>query len=72
MQREILLDKDIKSIAADQFAGMTDLQRVTVLNPRLMLPADAFRDCPHVVIRAHSGSFAEFYAQKHGISFEKL
>ena len=72
MQREILLDKDVKRIDAAYFAGMTELQRVTILNPMLMLPTDAFRDCPNVVIRAHGGSFAEFYAKKHGIPFEKL
>ena len=72
MQTEILLDKDIKRIDASYFAGMTQLQRVTILNPMLMLPADAFRDCPNVIIRAHGGSFAEFYAHKHGIAFEKL
>ena len=72
MQTELVLNKDVKRIDKDDFAGMTALERVTILNPYLMLPEGAFRDCPQVTIRAHGGSFAEFYAKKYGFAFEKL
>ena len=31
-----------------------------------------FDGCRDVTIRAHGGSVAEFYAQKHGLKFERL
>lgn len=72
MQTEMILGKEIGRIGKDYFAGCADLKRVIILNPRLMLPAEVFRDCPNVVICAHGGSFAEFYAKQHGFTFERL
>lgn len=72
MNTEILLGKEIARIDKNHFAGCTELQRVTILNPRMMLPDGLFRDCPQVTIHAHSGSFAEFYAKKNGLKFERL
>lgn len=72
METERILGKEINRIGKDYFAGCTELKRVTILNPRLMLPAGVFQDCHDVVIRAHAGSFAEFYAKQHGFLFEQL
>lgn len=69
---EILLEKGVRKVEPKRFAGITEPLRVTVLEPMLMLPNNAFEGCGDVTIRAHRGSFAEFYAQKHGLKFEKL
>lgn len=69
---EILLEKGVRKVEPKRFAGITEPLRVTVLEPMLMLPNNAFEGCGDVTIRAHGGSFAEFYAQKHGLKFEKL
>ena len=69
---EILLEKGVRKVEANRFAGIAEPLRVTVLEPYLMFSDDAFAGCADVTIRAHSGSFAEFYAKKHGLKFEKL
>ena len=69
---EILLDKGVRKVEASRFAGITEPLRVTVLEPMLMFPNGAFDGCGDVTIRAHAGSFAEFYAQKLGLKFERL
>ena len=69
---EILLEKGIRKVEADRFHDITEPLRVTVLEPYFTFPADAFAGCTDVTIRAHSGSFAEFYAKKHGLKIEKL
>lgn len=69
---EILLDKGVRRVDAKQFEGITEPLRVTILEPMLMLPKGIFDGCGDVTLRAHAGSFAQFYAQKHGLKFEKL
>ncbi len=69
---EILLEKGVHHVEPNMFEGITEPLRVTILEPRLMLPADLFDSCADVTIRAHAGSFAQFYAQKHGLKFERL
>ena len=69
---EILLDKGVRRVDAKQFEGITEPLRVTILEPMLMLPSGIFEGCVDVTIRAHTGSFAQFYAQKHGLKFERL
>ena len=70
--QEIVLGKEVRKIGADDFAGQEQLKRVTVLNPMARIEDGAFRGCGQVTICAHGGSFAEFYARKHGLPFEKL
>ena len=70
--KDLVLGKEVSRVTADTFSTCEDLERVTILNPRLMLPEGVFGAWPHVIIRAHAGSFAEFYAKKHGHPFEKL
>ena len=69
---EILLEKGIRKVEADRFRGIIEPLRVTVLEPYFTFPPDAFVGCTDVTVRAHAGSFAEFYAKKHGLKFEKL
>ena len=69
---EILLEKGVRRVDPKQFEGIAEPLRVTILEPMLMLPNGIFEDCGDVTIRAHGGSFAEFYAKKHGLCFEKL
>ena len=69
---EILLEKGMRKVEKERFQGITEPLRVTVLEPYLMFHEDAFAECTDVTIRAHGGSFAEFYAKKHGLKFEKL
>ena len=69
---EILLKKGVRKVDAKQFAGIAEPLRVTILEPMLMLPDGIFEGCGEVTIRAHAGSFAQFYAQKHGLKFERL
>ena len=70
--KDLVLGKEVSRVTADTFSACENLERVTILNPRLMLPEGVFGAWPHVIIRAHAGSFAEFYAKKHGLKFEKL
>ena len=69
---EVLLEKGIRKVEKERFQGIAEPLRVTVLEPYLMFPEDAFAGSADVTVRAHSGSFAEFYAKKHGLKFEKL
>ena len=69
---EILLEKGVRRVAPNAFAGINEPLRVTILEPMLMLPEGGFDGCVDVTIRAHAGSFAEFYAQKQGLKFERL
>lgn len=69
---EILLEKGVRRVASDAFMGINEPLRVTILEPMLMLPNGVFDGCADVTIRAHAGSFAEFYAGKHGLKFERL
>ena len=69
---EILLEKGVRRVEPNRFAGITEPLRVTVLEPYFTFPEDAFAGCNDVTIRAHAGSFAEFYAKKHGLKFERL
>ncbi len=69
---EILLEKGVRRVAPESFAGITEPLRVTILEPMLMLPKGIFDGCPDVTIRAHAGSFAQFYAQQYGLKFERL
>ena len=69
---EILLEKGVRRVDPKQFEGIAEPLRVTILEPMLMLPNGIFDGCGDVTIRAHGGSFAEFYAQKHGLEFERL
>ena len=69
---DILLEKGMRKVDGNRFRGITEPLRVTVLEPYLMFAEDAFAGCGEVTIRAHSGSFAEFYAKKHGLRFERL
>ena len=72
MLMEILLEKGVRRVDPKRFEGVTEPLRVTILEPMLMLPSGIFDGCEDVTIRAHGGSFAEFYAQKHGLKFERL
>ena len=69
---DILLEKGVRRVDPKQFEGVTEPLRVTILEPMLMLPNGIFEGFEDVTIRAHGGSFAEFYAQKHGLKFERL
>ena len=69
---EAVFGKEIRRLTTAHLAEYRQLHRVTILNPMLMLPEGIFADHPHVIIRAHGGSFAEFYAKKHGHPFEEL
>ena len=69
---EVLLEKGVRKVDRNRFAGITEPLSVTILEPMLMLPAGIFDGCDDVTIRAHAGSFAEFYAKKHGLKFERL
>lgn len=70
--KDLVLGKEVHRVTADTFSQGELPERVTILNPRLMLPEGVFAHCSDVIIRAHAGSFAEFYAKKHGHPFEKL
>ena len=69
---EVLLGKGVRRVDPKRFEGVTEPLRVTILEPMLMLPSGIFDGCEDVTIRAHGGSLAEFYAQKHGLKFERL
>ena len=69
---EILLEKGTRKVEKERFHGIVEPLRVTVLDPYFTFPADAFAGYANVTVRAHGGSFAEFYAKKHGLKFEKL
>lgn len=69
---EILLEKGVRRIDPKAFGDIHEPLRVTILEPMLMLPKGLFDGCEDVTIRAHEGSFAEFYAKQHGLKFERL
>ena len=59
----------LKKIGARAFTGCTSLREIYIPENTTSIAADAFEGCEDLVILGVSGSYAEFYAQKHGYKF---
>ena len=63
------IPSSVTSIKAATFYGSTNLTEVIIPASVTQIAANAFNECENLTIIGESGSYAETYAQEHGINF---
>ena len=66
----VTLPSGCMSIGSRAFAGNANLVRVHIPASVTSIAADAFSDCAKLTISGEAGSYAQTYAEQHGIPFK--
>ena len=67
--RYVQLPEGVTSIGSRAFADCPSLRHIYIPEATTGIAADAFEGVNGLTILGHSGSYAEFYAQRNGIAF---
>ncbi len=63
-----VLPQGVKTIGSQAFAHCTRLKEIVIPESVFSIAEDAFMDCPQLTIRCSAGSYADEYAEAHGIT----
>ena len=66
--QNVILPDGCESIGNRAFAGCNLLQEITIPASVTAIADDAFDGCDEMTITAEDGSYAEIYAEEHGIA----
>ena len=64
------IPSSVTAIKAATFYGCINLHEITIPASVEIIAANAFNGCENLTIKAETGSYAETYANEHGITFE--
>lgn len=68
----VTIDFGYEKIGNRAFSGCSNLKTVTIPSTVTDIAANAFDGCAKLIIRGKEGSYAQTYAQAHGISFQTI